>query len=276
MYWNEATESLLRPLTRAARLGVVTDMDGTISPIVPRPEDAQPTPRSRELLAALAGRITLVAAISGRAADDLRQRIGLDDHMVFVGNHGLERWADGQVMPDPATDAYRAALEQLKNALNARIREALPLEHTLAGVEIEDKARTLSIHYRRATDPTTAADWLRPHLQDLTRQHDLKLFEGRMLFEVRPPLDINKGTAFAQLVREFQLDAAVYLGDDTTDADAMRVARELRQAGQCYALGLGVEGDETPAAVREQAAVLARGIQDVEAFFAWLLRALKA
>ncbi|MBN2469850.1 MAG: trehalose-phosphatase, partial [Anaerolineae bacterium] len=84
----QADHPLLQALLRAARLGIITDVDGTISPIVDDPDAARVTPRNRELLAALAGHLALVAVVSGRAAGDVQARVNLPD-LVYVGNHGL-------------------------------------------------------------------------------------------------------------------------------------------------------------------------------------------
>ncbi|MCA9902387.1 MAG: trehalose-phosphatase [Anaerolineae bacterium] len=258
--WNEATDSLLAPLLTASRLGLVTDVDGTISPIVNQPEAAQVTPRSRELLAALADKLALVGVISGRAVADVQARVGIST-LVYVGNHGLERWANGRVEVTPEAQKYRPALEAVAEGVR---------DHLLPGMQIEDKGATYSIHYRNVADPGHAEAELTPLLQRLTTQHAIRLFQGRMIFELRPPLDIDKGTAFDALVRDYRLDAAIYLGDDTTDADALRACKRLRAAKTCYAIGLGVVADETPAAVIESADVLAHGIPQVEAFLNWL------
>jgi len=258
--WNQAADSLLAPLLSAPRLGLVTDVDGTISPIVSRPEAAQITPRSRELLTALSGKLALVGVISGRAAADVRERVGVAD-MVYIGNHGMERWADGHVRVAPEAQTYRPALE----AVIEGIRGHLP-----PGAQIEDKGATYSIHYRNVVDPTRTEAEVAPLLRNLSTQHGVKLFQGRMIFELRPPLEIDKGTAFSALVRDYRLDAAIYLGDDTTDADALRACRQLRATGECYAIGVGVLADETSPAVIESADVVAHGIDEVEIFLAWL------
>lgn len=258
--WSEATSSLLTPLLTAHRLGLVTDVDGTISPIVSRPEAAQVTPRSRELLAALAQKLALVGVISGRAVDDVQARVGIPT-LVYVGNHGLERWASGRVEVAPEAQKYRPALKAVADSVR---------DHLLPGMQIEDKGATYSIHYRNAADPARAETELAPLLQRLATQNAIRLFQGRMIFELRPPLDIDKGTAFEALVHDYQLDAALYLGDDTTDADALRACKRLRAAETCYAIGVGVVADETLAAVIESADVLAHGIAQVEAFLAWL------
>lgn len=261
MYWQAATATLLAKLLDHQRVGLVTDIDGTVSPIVNDPDAAQVTPRNRALLEALHGHLALVAAISGRAVDDVRQRVGLPE-LVYVGNHGLEWWIDGRVELAPDAVRFRPALE-------AALAAAAP--HRVPGMILEDKGATVSIHYRQTSDPDHTRAALTPVLEQIAAQHGLKLFQGRMVFEIRPPVAVDKGSAFRQLIERHSLDAALYLGDDTTDADALRTARELRAAGTCYALALGVESDDMPPVVRENADVLLRGVQDVESFLAWLL-----
>ncbi len=108
MHWQDATTGYLNRFVHADYPGIITDMDGTISPIVDQPDAAQITPRSRELLQALSEHFELVAVVSGRSAADVHQRVGLPD-LVYVGNHGLERWEDGEIIPDPLAAVSRTA-----------------------------------------------------------------------------------------------------------------------------------------------------------------------
>lgn len=266
MHWQTATATLLQPVTSRDRLGLVTDVDGTISQIVDQPDAAQVTPRSRDLLHALHARLALVAVVSGRGVADVRRMVGLPE-LTYVGNHGLEWWRDGQVALAPETRAYRPALEAAIHALSA---------YTVPGMIVEDKIATISVHYRQTANPTATAAALAPVLERIAAGQRLRLFQGRMIFELRPPVDTNKGSAFRQLVDEHDLGAAIYLGDDTTDVDALRMARELRDSGRCYALGLGVESEHMPTTVRDHADLLIGGVHDVEAFLAWLLTAVSA
>lgn len=266
MHWQTATSTLLHSVTTSARVGLATDVDGTISPIVDHPDAAQVTPRSRALLDALRSRLALVAVISGRAAADVRDRVGVPG-LVYVGNHGLEWWADGRIEIAPGAAAFRPALEAALDAIRA---EQVP------GIVVEDKGATVSVHYRQTADPAAVSARLAPVLQDIVSGHGLRLFQGRMVFEIRPPVDVNKGSAFYDLIIRYRLDAALYLGDDATDADALRMARRLREDGVCYAVGVGVESENMPPAVRKSADLLASGIQDVEAFLSWLLNACSA
>jgi len=266
MYWHEATETVLAELAAYGRLGLVSDVDGTLSPIVADPDQAQVTPRNRELLAELQEHCTLVAVISGRAAPYLHAMVGVDG-LVYVGNHGFERWEHGQVIVDPGVAAYRHALEAAQEALRPRLED---------GMRVEDKGATLSLHYRQTSNPDQTAARFRPIAAAIATRHGLRLTEGRKVFELRPPLEVDKGSAFTGLIRQHQLEAALYLGDDTTDVAALKVARGVRERGECYAWGVGVESEETPEEVLRQADLLAEGVAGVEALLAWLLKARKA
>ena len=110
-------------------------------------------------------------------------------------------------------------------------------------------------------------------MQGIAKKHGLFLTQGRMVFEFRPPVEIDKGTAFEELVRTHQLDAAFYLGDDTTDVAVFIAARRLRESNQCLAYGLGVESRGTPQVVLTEADYLVQEVAGVESFLSWLLEA---
>jgi trehalose 6-phosphate phosphatase len=206
--------------------------------------------------------VTLLAIVSGRGVADLQSRVDLPN-LTYIGNHGLERWIDGAAHPLPEAEAYRPALQA--------VLQELP---TLPGVDFEDKGATLTVHYRLADDPQQAAQTLAPLLKNLAAQHGLRFSEGKMVFELKPPIEINKGTAFHELVTAFRLDGALFLGDDTTDLDALQAAQSLRADQSCYALGIGVESADMPPDLHAHADLLVSGPLDVEAFLGWLLDSL--
>lgn len=261
-----ADHPLIKTYLAGKKRGVITDVDGTISQFAANPEIAYVTPRSLETLAGLQQCLPLVAVITGRAAGDVRQRVNVPG-LVYVGNHGMERWHNGTAHITPEVLAYRPAIEAVRDAIAAR---------QVPGMLIEDKIATLSIHYRQAHDPAAVAREFRPLVEDLSAAHGLNTFSGRLIFEVRPPVDIHKGSALRALIEEFHLDAAIFLGDDVTDADAMRVARQMRDAGVCHAVSIGVHADHTPPSVHESADIMVDGVQGVEDFLAWLLSAVSA
>ncbi len=260
IHWRDEKEKSLKQYLEKNRLGLVTDMDGTISHIVRKPEDARVTPRSLELLAALREKLPLLAVVSGRQAASVRERVGLDG-IEYIGNHGLERWVDGATQHNAALQAWLPRLE----ASVAKLRQI-----ALGGCQVEDKGVTVTLHYRQTQNPTAIQKELRPLVQKIASDAGLDFFEGRMIFELRPPVPADKGVALAELVQEHALDAVIYLGDDTTDLAALAMARRLREAGTCYALGVGVLSDDHPAALPQTADLLADGVEDVEEFLLWL------
>jgi trehalose 6-phosphate phosphatase len=104
----------------------------------------------------------------------------------------------------------------------------------------------------------------------------LELFTGKMVFEVRPPIGVDKGYAFRKLVKEHNIAAALFLGDDVSDLGALEMARQMREADECDAWGVGVQSEEAPEALAATADFLADGVPDVEALLDWLLMARKA
>jgi len=188
--------------------------------------------------------------------------------LVYVGNHGLERWTDDGIDVPEVVQQYRQQMEAVRDALKAR---------KLDGMLIEDKVATLSIHYRNTEKPEAAAAIFRPIVEAVASKHGLAMYEGRMIFEVRPPLEINKGTAFRALVDDYQLDTALYLGDDVTDVDALKMACKLRQNGVTNGIAIGVESaTDTPDSVRHASDFLLDGVSGVESFLVWLSNALSA
>jgi len=265
MNWEDARDKLLEAIHKPL-LGLVTDVDGTISPIVDVPDEARVTPRNLELLAKLQAQLTLTAVISGRALEDVHQRIGLPG-LVYVGNHGMESWQGGEVHVSPVAAAYRDNL----SAAEPEIKQLM-----VEGMRFEDKGATLSVHYRQTRDPERVAKELTPSMQEIAEKHGLHLTQGRMVYEFRPPVKIDKGTAFEELVKTHQLEAAFYLGDDTTDVAVFVAARQLREAGQCLAYGLGVQSQGTPQVVLTEADFLVQEVAGVASFLDWLSNARMA
>lgn len=258
--------ALLAPLLTSPRLGLVSDFDGTLSPIVMDPDQAQLTAANRASLVALAGQLALVAVITGRGAADAYQRLGIADLLV-VGNHGLERWQAGGLVV--STEAAR-----FQPQVQAAAAELEPL--LAPGMQIENKGLTLSVHYRQVADLEGTRGAFLPRIQSLAGQHGLAFHEGRRVFELRPPVAQDKGRALTELAAEYNLTGVIFLGDDVTDAAALAAARRLRAENLCYGVGLGVRSEATPPEVLDQADGLLPGVPGVEDFLAWLLRSLRA
>ncbi len=209
---------LVRFRSEPQQAAVLLDVDGTLAPIVERPEDATVPEETRREVERLAGRYRLVACISGRPAADARRIVGLDG-VVYVGVHGLES--------HPGVPEYTPLLEQLIESV------AWPWRvETKAGV-------TAAFHHREADDEEAE-----PAVQALIREAEelgLAVQRGRKVVEVRPPIDVDKGTAARSLLAEHGLERALYAGDDTTDLDAFR---GLDEAGLDAAVKVAVASPE--------------------------------
>jgi len=209
-------------------------VDGTLAPIVPRPEDARVPPETQAELERLASRYALVACLSGRTSEDARRIVGVDG-LMYVGVHGLEL--------DPEAERWRGALQELVAAAG------WPEDET------EDKGLTVSLHYRRAADQDAARARLE-QIAEQARAAGLDPRFGRKVLEIRPLVEADKGTAVRHLLAEARAGAGLYAGDDTTDLDAFR---GLREAGLELAVRVAVASAEAPPALREQADLVVEG-----------------
>lgn len=237
--------------------GIMTDIDGTISTIAPTADAARVEPRAVAALARLSSRLALVAAVSGRAATDAAQLIGLPN-MIYVGNHGLERRSGDQSHYDPQALPYVPAIAA---ALDAVERAADRIG--VRGLIFENKGVTASIHYRLAPDPAATRARLTGLLAEVGEVRPLRVTEGRMVFELRPPVRIGKGEGVRALIGEYGLRGAIFLGDDVTDLDAMRELRQMTQAEGVVGLNIGVAAPEAPAELAATADIMVEGVEGV-------------
>jgi trehalose 6-phosphate phosphatase len=226
---------------------VVTDIDGTISAIAATPAEAMVDPGAKAALDLLNRRLAAVAVVSGRAPQDGAVMVGLPD-LTYIGNHGLERIARGMPWTHPTAAAAQPAIA----AALAEIETAARAAADLPWLIVENKGVTGSIHYRLAPDPALAIALLEPLVRDAATRHGLRLTLGRMIFEVRPPLAVNKGTAIRELAEELGLRGIVFFGDDVTDVDAFRALRGMRASGDAATLRVGVLGPDTSPLVLEE------------------------
>ena len=248
------------PLSRALALasaalaeepaGLLTDFDGTLSPIVADPATSRLVDGAASTLEALAGRLAVVAIVTGRAPLDARRMTGVPGLLV-AGNHGMEWLEPGADAPAPSQEAARVR-EQI-----AAVLAAVP---PLPGVTIEDKGLSATIHYRNATDPEAARAAVVAALPDLGGGGELELRPGRMSLELRPTGLGDKGAATRAIIERFGLRGAVVMGDDVTDLDMFAAVAERRDAGVLHGVIIGVGSDdgETPPAVAEAADVVLR------------------
>jgi len=230
-----------------ARAAILTDVDGTLAPIVPRPEEAAVPERATELLVELSGRYGLVGCISGRRAREARRLVGVEG-IAYAGNHGLELLAAGADAPsfDPALRGREGDAAAFVAELDA---DAL----AKAGLRVEDKGPIQALHWRGAEDEQRAEARAHEVAADAGRA-GLELRWGRKVLELRPPGGGGKDAAVAALLSAHGVGMAAYAGDDRTDLDAFRRLRDLQAAGDLQAaVCVGVVSDEGPPELAEEA-----------------------
>jgi alpha,alpha-trehalase len=213
----------LRSLAGTRRPVVFLDYDGVLSPIVEHPDLATLSPEMSSVLERLAS-TTTVAIVSGRDVEDVMDKVGLSG-LYYAGSHGFDiRTPSGAPVADgdlPQFDEFPPALD----GAEAELREHLA---AVPGANVERKRFAIAVHFRQVPDDYHAA--VRDAVERVAPGYPtLRVAGGKMIYELRPDFDWDKGTALLWLLTEIGLDEAsvlpIYLGDDVTDEDAFRVLR---------------------------------------------------
>lgn len=215
-----------------ARLGealIALDFDGTLAPIVARPEDARPAPGVVEALTSLAPWVRTLAVVTGRPATAVLDLGGLADvpGLVVYGHYGLERWTAGELSSPPVAAGV------------AVVRRDLP--PLPDGATVEDKHHSIVVHTRGTADPAGHLAALEEPLAALAGRADLELVGGRFVWELRPP-GIDKGGALRALAAEVDPGAVLVAGDDLGDLPLFAAAVGLGvPAARVAVLGAGAD-----------------------------------
>jgi trehalose-phosphatase len=240
------------------QLALFFDYDGTLTPIVRRPEDATLSDEMRSLLRELAGRVT-VAVVSGRDLADVRRMVELDE-LYYAGSHGFDVAGPGGMrMQQEAARKHLPDLDEAERKLEDRLEE-------VEGAWVERKRFAIAVHFREADEADEprvgqAVDEVRAAHPRLRRKG------GKKIFELQPDVPWDKGYAVRWLLEQLELDGPevlpVYVGDDLTDEDAFRAL-----AGR--GLGIRVGSPDEPT----DAEFYLRDTRELEAFIRELLQRL--
>ena len=213
---GDETTLVARLKEQPEAVGLLLDVDGTLAPIVDRPEAAAVPEDTRTVLHGLAGRYALVACVSGRTEEDARRVVGVGE-LVYVGEHGMGL--------DRRVDQWSEELDSLVDESDWKP---------------ERKDYSAAFHYRTADDESAAVASLRK-VERRAVELGLRARWGRKVLEVLPPVDANKGTAVRALLSARGLRRALYAGDDSTDLEAFRGLDGLE-----LAVRVAVVSDEGP------------------------------
>ncbi len=196
---------------------IVCDIDGTLAPIAPTPEQARVLPEALVELERLCEIYALVACVTGRPAGQARAMVPIEG-VAISGNHGLEVMVGDEVTVVAQAAKYAEPIHQARLAVE---NDGLLPE---MGCRIEDKGITFSVHFRGSPRPDHALRYLEAQITPKLDRAGLAWSFGRMVLEVRPPVPIDKGSALKRLRGRRRITELLYVGDDRTDLDAFREA----------------------------------------------------
>ena len=195
---------------------ILLDIDGTLAPIAPRPEEAAVPEPTKEELARLTRRFAVVACVSGRTGAEAQELVGVAG-VRYVGSHGLEL--------EPEAARWSERIHEFARTVDW---------------PVEDKGLSVAFHYRQAEDEDAALEYLQEVAERATAA-GLRTRFGRKVLELLPPVSADKGTAVKRVLSDAGLDRALYAGDDTTDLDGFRALD-----GLAVSVRVAVSSDEAP------------------------------
>lgn len=220
-------------------LAFFLDYDGTLTPIVKRPEDARLSEEMRETLKQLS-KLYPVAIITGRDTQDVKDFIQLDN-LIYAGSHGYSiNGPDGLFMEHEKAGEIIPLLDRIEKELQEELRDKTK------GVQIERKRYAIALHYRNARE--TDVPVVYEHVAKMLKKHKgIKKGEGKKVVEIKPDLDWHKGKALLWLLDALDLKERdkclpVFIGDDITDEDAFRAVKEIG-----IGILVGTHGQDTAA-----------------------------
>lgn len=232
-------------LRDARHILLLTDYDGTLTPIVERPELANLPESTRLIFEALAGRYEFtVGVISGRALADLKDKVGIRG-IIYAGNHGMEIEGPGISFVNPMAEEFRPILRIVHHVLSRALGR-------IRGVIVEDKGLSLSVHYRlveedKAEEVKKTFERIAGGAQAVGK---VKITSGKKVYEVRPAVTWDKGRAIKLLMKKYSKGGRksgllpIYLGDDLTDEDGFRV---IENYGNGLSVFVGAKGQHSAA-----------------------------
>lgn len=224
-------------LQEKKKLALLLDFDGTLAPIVERPELAQLPPETKNILLRLSQNPEIhISIVSGRAVNDVKTKVGIDN-ITYAGNHGLEViHSDNNHFLVPMPLEFQEKSKQLLKELQDQVCKE--------GAWVENKGVTMTFHYRE-----TPVEWrteLVSKAREIIESHGFRANHAHAALEARPPIDWHKGRACIYILRTaFGLDWSkriniIYVGDDVTDEDAMKALKGMATSFR-VTLGLSVK-----------------------------------
>ena len=198
------------------------DFDGVISELKSDPRTAYVDEYCLNTIIKLTKILPDISIISGRSAIDINSKLKLEN-LTYIGNHGAEHIKNGQLIrksPEGIEIMIKSALDYIKTQTK-----------NIHGIFHENKTISASIHYRGSKDHKKTKEILSNVLSNTPNIDKLDVFWGKQILEIRPHSQFNKGYAINHLIESKNIKNIIFLGDDTTDLDAMIEIRKQRDLG---------------------------------------------
>jgi trehalose 6-phosphate phosphatase len=217
-----AWPKVVEQIRTAKHILFLTDFDGTLTPIVEKPEDAILPDTTRNMLQMLLRQKVTIGIISGRALADLKEKVSLPG-IIYAGNHGLEIDGPGLFYINPLAEDIKPFFRIIRKVLDLTVG-------SIRGVFVEDKGIGLSVHYRQVEEGNVG------HLKIMVERAVnvpgargiFKVTAGKKVCEIRPAVNWDKGKAIRLLMKRLSKGGRqsgllpIYLGDDLTDEDGFK------------------------------------------------------
>ncbi|MGG7099565.1 trehalose-phosphatase [Rhodococcus sp. 24CO] len=250
-----ASDVIARLASDPTRSGLVMDFDGVLAPIVDDPATSALLPGAAEVLDVLSRHLAMVGLLSGRPVSFLQERVP-GESVVLMGSYGVETWVDGEIRVLPAVARWKPAVAEAEAELRRMIDAA-----DVPGIHVEGKGLAVAVHWRQARERVAAAAFVEHVVREVATKTGLRREPGKLVEELRAPVDEDKGTGLQRAIKGAGVDAVAYAGDDRGDLPAF--ATVLALGGDALVVG-GV--DIAP----EVAAVDGVAFKDPDEFLVWM------
>lgn len=293
---NEQTALTKRmaDLVLKGRVGLVLNLDGTLSSLEKTPFQVSVSPGCRQALDRLqqSKQFVLIAVISGRTTHQTRGIVGIDN-LLYLGNYGMEVLEAGQDLAYPIKAARPYGL-LIKSVLET-IKYELLNDHNVGFEQpddpnwqqkliFENKDITAAIHYTQCQNSELVRSLILGLSEHITAKVGLRVRENHGLIEIYPPIEINKGTSLRGLIETYKLASIIYVGNDLTDVDAFYTLEQLEQENRLLrqkiwnevelfeGVAIAAGGPDIAEEITNQSDYVLDGVAGVERFLSFLVQ----
>ncbi|HML04201.1 MAG TPA: trehalose-phosphatase [Methanobacterium sp.] len=251
----------LKEFKNDTKTALITDIDGTISEIVPTPGEAVVSEDMKQIIEKIAKKYKFTGVMTGRSINNALDMIG-NKNLIYIGNHGMEQLKNGKIWIDPEVKKYVPHIKKLAKSLKKDLKD-----HEC--ILFQDKELSFTVHYRLCDNGDKIRKKALDTIASIKDSKNLKISEGRKVIEIRPPAGHNKGSILQKFIFENKIKKMIYLGDDITDVDAFRKLNELSSEKKVETLSIAVNSNETPDYVKESADFYVKSVDEVQIFLKW-------